>query len=266
MKHSTLYKNGNTLSYIDYGDKDSFPILIQHGLIASIEDVHLFERLRRLGTRLICMARPGYGESSPYPMRTIAEWAEVAAVVIEALQIEQFDVLGMSSGAPYSYALGYTFPERARNMFIFSGTPALYDEQVVAQWPFPVTKNANLTEMQALAQELFFSNLSEEELKKKDIRDSRRNECFGIGLDLKLRGMDWGFKLEDVKQPVYMQHSRFDSNVPFATAERTASLLPNCTLTAKENDVHFSPEALDRFIEATMAGHYEEENGERGLR
>ncbi len=56
------YHNGNSLSYAEYGDMNGFPILIQHGLIASIKSFDLFEPLLRLGTRLICIARPGYGE------------------------------------------------------------------------------------------------------------------------------------------------------------------------------------------------------------
>lgn len=65
MRQSLLYKNKNVLSYSDFGNKNGFPILLQHGLIASIEEYDLFESLVELGTRLISIARPGYGESSP---------------------------------------------------------------------------------------------------------------------------------------------------------------------------------------------------------
>ena len=47
------------------------------------------------------------------------------------------------------------------------------------------------------------------------------NNGFGIAQDFKLRCVDWGFKLSDVKQTVYMQHSREDNQVPFAAAELT---------------------------------------------
>ncbi len=257
MKQIAPYKNGNLLSYTDYGDKNGFPILIQHGLIASIDDVYLFDRLLRLGARLICIARPGYGDSSPYLMNSFGEWADIASLVIAELQLSQFDVLGMSSGAPYSYALGYKFPDKVRNIFIFSGIPALYDEQIRAHWPYPIQQNADMSEMKKLAYDLFFSNLSEEDLTRKYISDSMRNDCFGVALDLKLRGDDWGFRLSEVKANVYMQHSRFDPGVPCITAELTSKLLPKCELEVKESDVHFSEEALDEFIRTTMAAHYE---------
>jgi pimeloyl-ACP methyl ester carboxylesterase len=254
MKQTTLYKDGNLLSYTEYGDKKGYPILIQHGLIASIDDYGLFERLIQLRTHLICMARPGYGKSSPYVMKNIAEWADIISVLIDELNLSHFDVLGMSSGAPYSYAIGYKFPDRVRNIFIFSGIPALYDEQVQSYWPYEVNKNATIAEMEKLAHELFFSNLSEEELKKNDIRDSMVNNCFGIAQDLKLRCMDWGFTLSDVKGTVYMQHSKLDN---FETAVITSNLLPNCQFEVKEKGVHFSDAALDDFIKTVMSGYYE---------
>jgi len=101
---------------------------------------------------------------------------------------------------------------------------------------------------------LFFSNLSAEDLKKNDIRDSMAHNCFGIAQDLKLRCQDWGFGLSDVKARVYMQHSRSDEAVPFMTAELTSKLLPNCTFEIRENGVHFSEEALDDFIRTTVRG------------
>jgi len=257
MKQVTKYKNENLLSYSEYGDKNGYPILVQHGMIASITDYHLFDRLIETGTHLISIARPGYGESSPYCMRNMAEWGEIVSVLVDELKISSFDLLGMSSGAPYSYAIGYKLPEHVRNIFIFSGTPALYDARVFALWPYPVNKQASLIELERVAKEIFFSDVSPDDLLRDDIRDSMRNDCFGIAQDLKLRCLDWGFDLSEVKATVYMQHSKTDGQVPFSTAEITAHLLPNCQLDIRESGGHFSDELLDAFIETTMIEHYE---------
>src|SRR5689334_20501044 len=101
MKQVALYKNGKSLSYAEYGDKNGYPILVQHGLIASIDDFNLFEGLTALGARLISIARPGYGGSSPYVMRNLGEWADIVSMLVDELKLSQFDVLGISSGAPY---------------------------------------------------------------------------------------------------------------------------------------------------------------------
>jgi pimeloyl-ACP methyl ester carboxylesterase len=251
------YKSGNSLAYAEYGDKNGFPVLVQHGLIASIRDYHLFERLVKSGVRLISIARPGYGESSPYPMVNIAEWGKIVSVLVAELGLLQFDVLGMSSGAPYSYSIGYQLADKTRNIFIFSGTPALYDDRVLDLWPYPVNKNAEMSELEQLAMDLFFSNLSPEALSQPDIQDSTQNHCFGIALDFKLRCNPWGFLLSDISTNVILQHSKTDSQVPFAAAEITASLLPNCRLEIRESGEHFSAEILDSFIQSVMLPHYE---------
>ena len=221
-------------------------------MIASIDDIDLFDRLLKLDARVICIARPGYGELSPYVMDSFAEWADIVALLIRELGLDQFDVLGMSSGAPYSYALGAKIPDKVRHIYIFSGIPALYDEIVLSSWPYPAIKNQNMADLEALAHDLFFANLTQEDLKKNDIRDSVMNHAFGVAQDLRLRFLNWGFSLSDVKAKVLMRHSKTDDSVPYQTAVRTSELLPNCQLELTETGPHFSKEALDDFIYKTM--------------
>ena len=256
MGNVIRYKGGHLLSYAERGDREGYPVLVQHGMIASIRDESLFGRLGEAGARLISVARPGYGASSPYEMKDMAEWGDIVAILVEALDLEQVDVLGVSSGAPYSYAIGYKLPGKVRNVFILSGTPALYDDAILALWPYPVDRKAALAELQTLARELFFSGLSEEELARNDVRDSMMNDCFGIAQDVRLRCVDWGFRLSEVKADVYMQHSRLDNQVPFVTAEMTARLLPNCRFEGRESGEHFSSQVLDDFIERAMVAYY----------
>lgn len=256
MIHIADCKTGNTLAYADFGNPDGFPILIQHGLIASIREQTLFRRLSETGARLISIARPGYGDSAAYAMRNIAEWGELVETVLDKLELDRFDVLGISSGAPYSYALSFRFPKRVRTLFILSGVPALYDENVLSFWPYPVNKNASVVEMQKLAYEIFFAHLSEAERSGDDIRDSMMNACFGVAQDLKLRCIDWGFQLSDVQSRVIMRHSRADMDVPLAAAEITASLLPDCRLEIRENDPHFSQEVLDDFTNTVISANW----------
>jgi pimeloyl-ACP methyl ester carboxylesterase len=253
MKRIIEDKNGNVLSYAEYGDRNGFPILIQHGLIASIEDYDLFDRLLHLKTRLICIARPGYGESTPYLLGSYAEWAEILMPLILDLDLPRFDVLGMSSGAPYAYAIPWRFPQAARNIYIFSGLPALYDEIVLSQWPFPAIRDQEISDLENLAKDLFFSWVKPDDLKKNDVRDSMMNNCFGVAQDLRLRFMDWGFFLDKIDHKVFMQHSKTDDSVPYGTAVRTSQLLPHCTLELSETGPHFSPEALDEFFKETVA-------------
>jgi pimeloyl-ACP methyl ester carboxylesterase len=252
MNQSYFYRPNQRLSYAEYGPQDGFPLLIQHGMIASIEQADLFERLIQRGARLICMARPGYGDSSPYAMDSFAEWAQIAGGLIEFLRLERFDILGISSGAPYAYAIASQLPEQTRNLYIFSGIPALYDEAVRAAWPYPTVVDQTQAQAEALAHELFFANLTPDDLSQPPIRDSLRNHGFGVAQDLILRFKAWGFRLSDVRAQVFMRHSKTDDSVPYPTAVRTAALLPHCQLELLESGPHFSKDALEAFIDRTM--------------
>lgn len=252
MKHKLTYKNDLQLSYAEYGDAEGYPVLVQHGLIASIEEYDLFARLLQQKVRLICVARPGYGESSPYLLTGYAEWAEIVSLLILELNLQKFDVLGISSGAPYAYSIGYRFPDQVGSIFILSGMPALYDEIVLSHWPYEPIRDLSMAGLEDLSHQLFFSDLSEEDLKRDDIKDSLRNRGFGVAQDLRLRFLDWGFQLSDVKSRVFMEHSEEDDSIAFRTAIRTSELLPNCQLNLRESGPHFSQAVLDRFIDGTI--------------
>jgi len=256
-KQNLRYTHEHSLAYAQYGNPEGFPVLIQHGMIASIYDDQIFSRLIEAGARLVCIARPGYGESTPKVMKDLAEWGRIVSALVDELELAQFDVLGISSGAPYSYAIGYALPGKVRSLFILSGTPALYDPNVAARWPYPLKQDASIEEMQELAYDLFFNGLSKEDLERNEIRDSMANHGFGIAQDFRLRCMDWGFQLSEVKTRVLMRHSRADDSVPFVMAEMTARLLPNCRFDARDHDPHFSPDVLDDFITTCMAGFYQ---------
>jgi pimeloyl-ACP methyl ester carboxylesterase len=140
MIQKMILEDGGHLSYAEYGDKNGHPILIQHGLIASIDDSELFDRLIRSHARLVCIARPGYGSSSPCVLESFAGWADLISPLIQELELGRFDILAMSSGAPYAYSVASGFPDRVRNLYIFSGIPALYDEIVMSHWPYDIKK------------------------------------------------------------------------------------------------------------------------------
>ncbi|ULQ60633.1 alpha/beta hydrolase [Brucepastera parasyntrophica] len=250
------YKDGHSLAYAEYGNKNGFPILLQHGLVASIRDYALLDRLIKTGARVICIARPGYGESSPSIMNKFADWSEVIGALIQELQLSYFDILASSSGAPYGYSIGAGFPDNVRNIYVFSGTPALYDDVVLTYWPYPVNKDLNQEEAENTVAEVYFPGIQPETAENDDIRDSMMNRCFGVAQDQRIKYLDWGFVLPEVKSRVFMQHSRTDDVIPYRCAVRTSQLLPNCSFELLGDGPHFSPEAFEQFIEKTIAVHF----------
>jgi pimeloyl-ACP methyl ester carboxylesterase len=239
----------NVLAYNDFGNKDGFPILVQHGTVASINDIDSFVGLGKVA-RVIYIARPGYGESSPYVLQNLLEYGEIVAKLVAELGINQFDVFGSSAGAIYCYAIAKACSDKTRNIYVYSGTPALYDTEVQKNWPFPISKEMTVEDSQKIAFEVFFAHLSEKE--KNIVKDSLANNCFGEGQNLRIRFKEWGFTLLEIKAKVYMQHSKKDEILPYIMAERTAKLLRNCKLELLEKGSHFTREGYETFIQDTV--------------
>jgi hemolysin-activating ACP:hemolysin acyltransferase len=63
-------------------------------------------------------------------LNDILEYGNIISKLIEALSIKQFDVLCSSAGAPYGYAIGNVCNNETRNIYVYSGTPALYDKEI----------------------------------------------------------------------------------------------------------------------------------------
>jgi pimeloyl-ACP methyl ester carboxylesterase len=249
MIKSYVYNGKEKIAYNDFGNIKGFPILIQHGAIASIKDVDLFEKLEPYA-RIICIARPGYGESSPYILNNMLEYGIIISKLVEYLSIEKFDVLSSSAGAPYGYAIGKACQEKTRNIYVYSGTPALYDEEVQKYWPFPISKDLTIEECQKTAYEAFFSGIPESALNNNAIKDSMANNCFGEAQNIRIRFKDWGFKLSEINSKVFIQHSKKDG--PYRMVLRTVELLPNCELELLEEGEHFTKEGYESFIEKTI--------------
>jgi pimeloyl-ACP methyl ester carboxylesterase len=238
----------NVLAYNDFGNKDGFPILVQHGTMASISDIDCFSDLGKIA-RVICVARPGYGESSPYALKNLLEYGEIVSKLIADIGINRFDVLGSSAGAIYCYAIAKVCSDKTRNVFVYSGTPALYDPEVQKKWPFPIPGEMTVEDSQKIAYEVFFSHFSEEDKKQDFVKDSMANNCFGEGQNLRIRFKDWGFTLSEIKAKVFMQHSKKDDILPYVMAEITAKLLSNCELELLEEGSHFTNEGYKSFIQ-----------------
>lgn len=105
--------DGRRLACEEYGEPDGDPVFFLHGTPGS----RLGPRPRamvlyQLGVRLIAFDRPGYGQSDPKPGRTVADVAADVSALADALELDQFAVIGRSGGAPHALACAALLPGR----------------------------------------------------------------------------------------------------------------------------------------------------------
>lgn len=245
--------DGIVVEYEFHGAEQGYPVLVHHGLVGSAHVPHLWcEQGAASGVQLIAVARPGYGNSAPVRMSSIADWTALVLPLLEHLQLERFGVFGVSAGAPYAYAVAASLIDRVDAVAIASGLGVVNEVETVTQYPSAAQR--------AFAQ---FAALPEDEVReywygslsgslehfasdnpwRQALVESLSHAAAGPGREAYLQQRPWGFELSEVKVPVRLWHSRDDEDVPFGTAEIVTSRLPDSVLIEQAEPGHLPSEA-----------------------
>jgi pimeloyl-ACP methyl ester carboxylesterase len=131
--HRHALRDGRTLAYIELGDPNGRPVVFLHGLGSSMYGVHPDESIaERLGVRLIAPDRPGIGPSDPEPRRTLADWADDLASLLDELGLDRVSLVGWSAGGPHALAFAATQPDRVERVVLVSSAAPLHDPGTMA--------------------------------------------------------------------------------------------------------------------------------------
>jgi pimeloyl-ACP methyl ester carboxylesterase len=105
--------DGRTVGYLDHGPAGGEPVLWCHGGPGSRhEPAQVAAPAAEAGYRRIGVDRPGYGLSTPWPGRSIADWVPDGLAVLDALGVERAALVGVSTGGAYALALAAAAPQR----------------------------------------------------------------------------------------------------------------------------------------------------------
>jgi pimeloyl-ACP methyl ester carboxylesterase len=111
-------RDGRTLAYLDVGDRHGPLVLHNHGGPSSrLEARLLADAASKNRLRLVCVDRPGMGQSSPQKARSYEGWADDLVTIADALGHHEFGVTGWSEGGPWALAAAaYIDPVRLRHV------------------------------------------------------------------------------------------------------------------------------------------------------
>jgi pimeloyl-ACP methyl ester carboxylesterase len=226
---------------------------------------------RNLGVRIISPDRPGISGSAPAAERTLLDWPPVLERLADYLGLDQFRMLGVSGGAPYTFAGAWAMPSRVQAIAVASGAPPiaeLPDQSGLLplyRWmlaihrrspkllrtcfrfsrPF-VSMKASVhvarkllrmlqpCDAEALRDAVAFNACFESQ------RRAWRGSSLGVMMDARIYAEPWGFRLEDVRTPVRLWHGKSDRSFSYELAEDLGKRLPNCTTRIVENAGHYS--------------------------
>lgn len=269
------------LAYAEYGDPDGVPVVLLHGTPGSRLVGGLFDTdARRRGVRLLAPDRPGYGRSSPWPDRTLADTGTLVAAVLDDAGAHDAGAVGFSGGGPHALAFAATREDRVRGVDVVAGAvppslrstrpPALRAVEALATTTPRVLRGVMRAQRwlaEHTSPELVVSQYTTTE-GRADVPDAaaelvRREfvEAFahtrrGFVTESRLLARAWDVPPADVGRTVRLWHGGDDTNVPLADARRLADRLPDGRLTAFDGADHLGtllravPRILDRHASA----------------
>ena len=288
LEHRIETADGRTLAVAEWGDPKGVPEIAMHGTpggrITYWEDPTIYARH---GLRRITYDRPGYGESTRFKGRSVADVVIDVEAITAALGIDRFVVTGGSGGGPHCLATAALMPDRViRCLAEVSIAP--YPTEGL-DWLAGMTEG-NVEEFSAAMEgEEQHRRVAERERKTTlDRLAEGRADFLGDSYELSdadkaqfakhlnrvadqffnalAPGVDgwvddmlafvkpWGVQVETIRVPTAIKFGRTDNLVPAAHGDWLAAHIPNAIVSAGEESGHAGSDADVERVTAWLAG------------
>lgn len=277
--------DGRTLSYVEFGKSDGYPVMYFHGTPSSCLEPAMIgqEQFLKHNLRIISPSRPGMGRSDRHSNRTFIDWTNDTITLADHLGIDKFAILGYSGGAPYTLACALKIPDRLLSAVIVSGAGQMNQPEVknnldlkhrifwkvADKFPFllPIVLR-KMKEYRKMSDEDILIRF-ERNMPKADFETFKQNnrvalskrgleETFrdmnGVAMDVRLPIRPLGFDLGAIEFPITFFHGKEDNTVPVQVVEWMVPRIPNSRLITYPNDGHVSTicEHFDKIAEALL--------------
>ncbi|MGD1051171.1 MAG: alpha/beta hydrolase [Solirubrobacteraceae bacterium] len=290
VEHRIETPDGRVLAALEGGDPAGRPVLSFHGTPGSrllfAPDAAL---CARDGIRLISYDRPGYGESTASPGRSVADCVKDVRAIAAALEIDQLAVWGISGGGPHALACAALLPDLvvavaalaplapfgAPDLDFFAGMGEQNVEDIKLELADPAAARAKgereredylAADVATLAglmhtllgpadQAAFSGELGEYLVES--VRWGLAPSADGWWDDGVALIEPWGFEVDSIATPVRLHHGRDDRFVPFGHGEWFARHIPGVEAVLTDEDGHLT--LLRHHLEAIHAwllGHF----------
>jgi pimeloyl-ACP methyl ester carboxylesterase len=257
------------MAYAEYGAADGRALFFCHGFASSrLAGALLDGEAKARGLRIIAPDRPGHGLSDFKRRGRVASWASDLAALADALDQRTFSVLGFSAGAPYAAACAALLRDRVVAAGIVSGWPPPKAPRVKPppRLPFVPALGRHIRLLRrfslsrvakrltrdgtglldraaasgADADRTAVADPSVRRILADDLREAFRQGARGPSRDARLVNRRWGFRLEEVRVPVWLWHGHEDRHVAPALARFVSEQIPGSRTTLFRTDGHLS--------------------------
>jgi pimeloyl-ACP methyl ester carboxylesterase len=244
--HGFLQANGLRLHHLDYGGEGR-PILLLHGVCGHAWMWHaVASRLTELG-RIRALDMRGHGDSQWSPSADYSTEHHAADLerVVDQLEADQIDLVGLSWGGLVSSAFAARHPHTVRRLAIIDVPPSFTQSETdiqprpaafathedAVEWERGANPRASDDMVQALAS--FGTRPAEGGLARK--HDPYFLQRWPFRLDDR-----WG-ELQSLEVPVLVVHAEQSYVLSAEVAERMADAIPHGSLVRVPNSGHLVP-------------------------
>lgn len=260
VEHRVRLADGRTLACLQLGDPAGAPVLYFHGYPGSrLEARVAVAAAARVGVRLLAIDRPGFGQSTFQPGRTIGAWPADIAALADRLALGRFSIVGVSGGAPYALACAASLADRLGGVTLLCPLGPLAVAQGragmltqdrlmlgLAQYAPPLARGVvhilahwmrrdaeryvkfMLAGMVSPDRDLF-ADPGYRALVKESTREALCQGGRGAARELTLIARPWDFRLQDVRMAVSLWQGLADQILPAPMARHLAAALPECS-------------------------------------
>lgn len=213
-------------------------------------------QLRGLADRFRCIAwdMPGYGNSAPIEALTFPAIADSLAGLLDTLELEVVDLVGLSFGGMHALHTAIRHPRRVRRLVLADTSPAFGLDGTTAQaWKQtrldPLDRGLSPGEMAESVIEAICAGPLEPEIHRQLVESFGRISPAGFRAAVEcLPSHDVRDDLAGIAGPALVIVGAEDRETPPSYAEALAGALPRSTLEILDGVGHLSPsEAPERF-------------------
>ena len=279
--------DGRRLDLRVSGPAGGFPLVFHHGTPGAATPIRVRERaVHARGLRLVTTSRPGYGDSTPQPGRSVVDVVADTAAVLAAIGAGRCLIAGWSGGGPHALACGARLAATAAVLVIAGIAPygaagldymagmgydniveistALKGEHQLR--PYLLDQREQLKDATdadlVAALDTVLPDVDRAVLTGEFGEDDAANfrEALRTGVEGWLEDdiaitRPWGFGLEEISVPVMIWQGSADLMVPFSHGQWLASQLPGASAHLEEGEGHLSVAlgALDRMLDELVS-------------
>jgi pimeloyl-ACP methyl ester carboxylesterase len=271
LEGTVTLPDGRRLGYAEYGAPRGPLVMWFHGMPGARRQVPVSgrEAAERLGLRVVCVERPGVGDSTDFLYSKLCDWATDVGVVADHLGYDRFVVVGLSAGGPYALACAHELPDRVAAVGLLGSLVPTAGEDAIAEGIVALAQRFNgpltlfrrplglglrgfikvMNPLSHFAVQAFAGMMPEgdrrvlgdpavEAMFVDDLTVGSARQFQAVANDLVLIGRPWGFRLGDIRVPVRWWHGDADPFVPLEQAQRAAALLPDVEFTVRPGESH----------------------------